>query len=80
MRMPVKVKRDVIVTMFGIGYYIPVNVYERLYAKWESFVTWGKFRLFILKDQLRYSRKQRSKRLLKQITESSPQGNRPDVW
>ena len=80
MRTQVKVKRNVIVNVFGIGYYIPVNVYERLYAKWEKLVTWAKFRLFIHKDKLRYSRKQRAKRAIKRRAECSPQGNRPDVW
>ena len=80
MRVPVRKTRNVIVNVFGIGYYIPANVYERLYAKWESFVTWGKFKLFLLKDKLRHSRKQRSKGALKKGAEALRQGNSPDVW
>lgn len=80
MRVPVRERRDVILNMFGIGYYIPVNVYERLYAKWESLVTWGKFRLFIIRDKVRYARKRRPKRALKKGAEALRQGNRPDVW
>ena len=61
MRTPVKAERCVSVTRFGIGYYIPVNVYERLYAKWESMLDGLRFRVFLLRDRRRYVRKRRRK-------------------
>ena len=80
MRTPIRAKRELLITVFGVGYYVPVNLYERIYAKWDSFISRANFRLFIMKDKIRYARKQRSKRLPDNLTVSLPQGNWPDVW
>ena len=61
MRTPVKAERCVSVIRFGIGYYIPVNVYERLHARWESMLDDLRFRVFVLRDRRRYVRKRRRK-------------------
>ena len=80
MRTPIKAKRELLITVFGVGYYMPVNLYERIYAKWDFFISRVKFRMFIVKDKIRYARKRRSKRTLDNLTVSLPQGNWPDVW
>ena len=80
MRTPVKAKRELLVTLFGVGYYLPVNMYERVYAKWEFLVTQARFRLFIIRDKIEYARKRRSERAPGKVTVSLSQGNRPDVW
>ena len=80
MRVPVRERRDVILNMFGIGYYMPANVYERIYAAWESMVTRLKFRLFIIRDKVRYARKRRSTRASGRTAATLPLGGRPDVW
>ena len=80
MRTPIKSKRELLFTMLGVGYYMPANVYERIYAAWESMVTRLKFRLFIIRDKVRYARKRRSTRASGRTAATLPLGGRPDVW
>ena len=57
MRTPIKAERRISAITLGIGYYIPVNVYERIYAKWESLLDDLRFRVFLLRNRYRYVRK-----------------------
>ena len=80
MRTPIRSKRELMFTVFGVGYYNPANVYERIYAVWESMVTRVKFRLFIIRDKIRYARKRRSRRASERTAVTLPLGGRPDIW
>ncbi len=60
MRTPIKAKREFFTIKFGVRYYTPANVYERIYATWDSLINKLFFRVFLLKDKLRYKKKQRA--------------------
>ena len=77
---PIKAKRKLLVTKFGVGYYVPVNICERVDARWEAFATRTRFRLFIVKNKMRYARNRRSEHTLGKVNVSLPQGHWADVW